>query len=131
MANEDITRQIKEKLISEYPAELLNLALVYAMNFQELGHDITERYETATANLLLVQSVRRTAYANFREHLYDGLDQERLKSTIEVLKQEKECVERNIGGCDRNCANCDLVLPDQKILDGYDFAIGLLSTMIK
>jgi hypothetical protein len=131
MADNDVTRQIKERLVSEFPAELLSLALVYATNFQRLGYDITEKYDTATANRLLVQSARRVAYADFREHLYDGLDQERLKSTIEVLKQEKECVERNIKGCDRDCANCDLVLPDQKILDGYDFAIGLLSTMIK
>jgi len=131
MANNNITRQIKERLISEFPAELLSLALVYATNFQRLGYDITEKYDTATANRLLVQSARRAAYADFREHLYDGLDQEKLKSTIEVLEQEKECVERNIKGCDRNCANCDLVLPDQKILDGYDFAIGLLSTMLK
>lgn len=43
-----------------------------------------------------------------------------------ILRNEKECVERNIAGCTRDCANCDLLLPDKDILAAYDTAIALL-----
>lgn len=46
---------------------------------------------------------------------------------IEVLETEKKCVKRNITGCCRDCAVCDLVLPDDVILSAYDWAIRLLS----
>ena len=46
---------------------------------------------------------------------------------IEVLETEKKCVKRNIAGCCRECAECDLVLPDEEILGAYDWAIRLLS----
>lgn len=45
---------------------------------------------------------------------------------IEVLKNEKKCVLRNIRGCDRDCGKCDLVLPDEEILTAYDIAIRVL-----
>lgn len=45
---------------------------------------------------------------------------------IEVLKNEKKCVLRNIRGCDRDCGKCDLVLPDEEILTAYDTAIRVL-----
>lgn len=44
----------------------------------------------------------------------------------EILRNEKKCVERNIAGCDRDCAKCDLLLPDKDILAAYDTAIALL-----
>lgn len=131
MPSDEIIKQIKEKLISEFPSELLSLALVYAENFQLYGYDITEKYITATQNLDLINRVRAKEHAEVIEHLYDGVDQQRLSNTVAVLETEKTCVEQNIKGCDRDCANCDLVLPDQKILDAYDHAIGLLTTMIK
>lgn len=45
---------------------------------------------------------------------------------IEVLRTEKSCVLRNIRGCDRNCAECDLVLPDEEVLAAYDMAIKII-----
>lgn len=44
---------------------------------------------------------------------------------IEVIQTEKKCVARaNI--CDRNCAKCYLVLPEEDILTAYDMAIKAL-----
>lgn len=40
-----------------------------------------------------------------------------------VLKNEKECVLRNIKGCDRDCGKCDLVMDDSVIVNAYDRAI--------
>lgn len=42
---------------------------------------------------------------------------------IEVLKNEKECVLRNIKGCDRDCEKCDLVMDDSVIVNAYDRVI--------
>lgn len=51
---------------------------------------------------------------------------------LKVLKNERECIARqsgveapdgSVGICDRNCANCDLCLPDDEILEVYDFLI--------
>lgn len=131
MPSDEIIKQIKEKLISEFPSELLSLALVYAENFQLYGYDITNKCITATQNLDLINRVRAKEHAEVMEHLYDGLDQKKLSECITVLRHEKECVIRNIKGCDRDCANCDLVLPDQQILDAYDHAIGLLTIMTR
>ena len=52
---------------------------------------------------------------------------------LKVLKAERECIARqsgvkapdgSVGICDRDCANCDLVLPDTEILEVYDFLIN-------
>lgn len=41
---------------------------------------------------------------------------------IEILQNEKACVQKaNI--CGRNCAECDLVLPDTEIIEAYNMAI--------
>lgn len=50
-----------------------------------------------------------------------------IDKVIFVLGNEKECIKRNIAGCDRDCEECDLVLPDTTILSAYDFAIDFLS----
>ena len=54
---------------------------------------------------------------------------------LRVLRNERECIQRQgwsngnvmldgiIGHCDRNCAKCDLCLPDTEILEVYDFLI--------
>ena len=47
-------------------------------------------------------------------------------SAADILRNEKACVERNIAGCTRDCAKCDLLLPDKDILAAYDTAIALL-----
>ena len=43
---------------------------------------------------------------------------------LKVLKNERECIKRQNGKCDRNCAKCDLCLPDAEILEVYDFLIN-------
>ena len=50
------------------------------------------------------------------------------ENAIAVLENEKQCVLRQIqiGGCDRNCVACDLVMNDSEILEGYDTAIAAL-----
>ena len=51
-----------------------------------------------------------------------------VENAITVLKNEKQCVLRQIqiGGCDRNCVKCDLVMKDSEILAGYDTAVAVL-----
>lgn len=43
---------------------------------------------------------------------------------LKVLKNERECIARQNGKCDRNCKECDLCLPDDEILEVYDFLIN-------
>ena len=43
---------------------------------------------------------------------------------LKVLKNERECITRQNGKCDRDCAKCDLCLPDNEILEVYDFLIN-------
>ena len=43
---------------------------------------------------------------------------------LKVLKNERECIARQNGKCDRNCKECDLCLPDTEILEVYDFLIN-------
>ena len=45
---------------------------------------------------------------------------------IFVIENEKKCVQRNVQGCDRDCANCDLVLTDEEVLTAYDMAVEAL-----
>ena len=43
------------------------------------------------------------------------------------MEIERECVQRNVDKkCDRECAKCDLVLPDVEVLKAYDEVITLL-----
>ena len=44
---------------------------------------------------------------------------------LKVLKNERKCIARQNGKCDRNCAKCDLCLPDTEILEVYDHLIHL------
>ena len=47
---------------------------------------------------------------------------------LKVLKNERECIKRQgTEKCDRNCAKCDLCLPDTEILEVYDFLIEAYS----
>lgn len=46
---------------------------------------------------------------------------------LKVLKNERECITRQNGKCDRNCKECDLCLPDDEILEVYDFLIEAYS----
>ena len=45
---------------------------------------------------------------------------------LKVLKNERECIARQgTEKCDRNCAKCDLCLPDTEILEVYDHLIRI------
>jgi len=52
-----------------------------------------------------------------KEEKYYTLDE-----IIEILENEKECVIR-ARECDRDCAKCDLVRPEEDILEAYECAI--------
>lgn len=44
-----------------------------------------------------------------------------------VLQREKECVLRqDTPECNRDCKNCNLVLPTEEVVAGYDTAIEIL-----
>ena len=45
---------------------------------------------------------------------------------IIILKIERECVKRNIQGCDRDCTRCDLVQTDEELLEMYDYVIDTI-----
>ena len=47
---------------------------------------------------------------------------------LKVLKNERECIARQNGKCDRNCAKCDLCLPDDEVLEVYDRLIRIVET---
>lgn len=52
-----------------------------------------------------------------------------IEKIIEILETEKECVIKNINGCDGDCGNCDLALEDDEILTAYTLAISILKTV--
>ena len=52
-----------------------------------------------------------------------------IERIIEILETEKECVIKNINGCDGDCGNCDLVLEDEEILTAYTLAISILKNV--
>lgn len=55
-----------------------------------------------------------------------------IKETIKVLSNELACVMRQTGpSCDRNCAACDLVLPDEIVISAYQTAINILRAQQK
>ena len=49
---------------------------------------------------------------------------------IELLKIERECINRNnqpFGkNCDRNCSKCDLVQNSEELLEMYDYVIDAI-----
>lgn len=46
------------------------------------------------------------------------------KRILELLRIERECVQRNCDGrCDRDCANCELVQTDSDLLEMYNEVI--------
>ena len=58
-----------------------------------------------------------------------------IEQILKVLRNERECIQRQgwsngnvmldglMANCDRDCAKCDLCLPDTEILEVYDFLI--------
>ena len=49
----------------------------------------------------------------------------------ELMDIELQCVHRNILGCDRNCAKCDLVQKDTDLVEAYQMAKFALSQLIR
>ena len=50
-----------------------------------------------------------------------------LNEILVVLERERECVLRqDTLDCDRDCKNCNLVLPAEKVIRAYDNAIGII-----
>lgn len=47
---------------------------------------------------------------------------------LELMRIEKQCIERASLplGCDRMCADCDLVQDDRELVAAYEFVIGML-----
>ena len=53
-----------------------------------------------------------------------------LERVIDVIEHEKECVLRNIKKqCNRDCAKCDLILPDMDIVNAYNYALAVLNDL--
>lgn len=49
------------------------------------------------------------------------------QEAIKIILTERECVLRAADGeCDRNCAKCELVMPEGDIIVAYDMAIAAL-----
>lgn len=48
-----------------------------------------------------------------------------VEKILKVLKTERECIRRqgDVSKCDRRCGECNLCLPDDEILEVYDFLI--------
>lgn len=50
-----------------------------------------------------------------------------LNEILCVLERERECVLRqDTPECNRDCKNCDLVLPKEKVVRAYDNVIGII-----
>lgn len=50
-----------------------------------------------------------------------------MNRVTEILKIEKECVERqDTPQCNRDCGNCDLLLPTEEVKQAYTLAIGCI-----
>ena len=50
-----------------------------------------------------------------------------LNEILAVLERERECVLRqDTPDCNRDCKNCKLVLPTEKVIRAYDNAIGII-----
>lgn len=47
---------------------------------------------------------------------------------LKIMQTEKECVERQgtVACPNRDCENCDLLLPTEKVVEAYDVAIKVL-----
>ena len=47
-------------------------------------------------------------------------------NVIFVINREKECVQRQEISCNRDCGNCDLVLPAKTVLSAFEFVLDML-----
>ena len=50
-----------------------------------------------------------------------------LESVIKIMQNERKCVLRqDTSKCDRDCANCELVLPKEDVNAAYDYVLTIL-----
>lgn len=50
-----------------------------------------------------------------------------LERVIEIMQNERKCVLRqDTSECDRDCANCELVLPKEDVNAAYDYVLTIL-----
>ena len=60
-----------------------------------------------------------------------------INQVLKVLKTERECIKRQVDmtKCKRHehegCLKCDLCLPDDEILEVYDFLIEVVTEMLQ
>lgn len=56
-----------------------------------------------------------------------------MTEVVDILKTEKECVERQgtMACPNRDCANCDLLLPTEDVLQAYTLAIGCIEGLME
>lgn len=55
----------------------------------------------------------------------------KISQILKVLKNERECIKRQCKAeCDRKCDRCNLCLPDEEILEVYDFLIEGYETLL-
>ena len=54
-------------------------------------------------------------------------DTSALERVIEIMQNERKCVLRqDTSECDRDCANCELVLPKEDVKAAYDYVLTIL-----
>ena len=53
-----------------------------------------------------------------------------LERVIEIMQRERKCVLRqDTSECDRDCANCELVLPKEDVNAAYDYVLTILQAV--
>lgn len=52
------------------------------------------------------------------------------QEAIKIIKNERECVQRAVAGCNRDCLNCDLLKPEKEIFEAYALVIKAMKKQI-
>ena len=54
----------------------------------------------------------------------------KLLQAMMVMERERECVLRqDTSDCDKDCKNCNLLLPTETVVEGYDTAIEVIKAI--
>ena len=93
--------------------------------------DLSDFAITEDGHLILTDDCDNMAYVPMDKYMVvfdqDKHQDKDAEDIIKVIKTERECVIRNKNECNRDCANCDLVLPDEDIIKAYDYCLKLLN----
>lgn len=106
---------------------------------QELVVFSTEELVDLLCNEVVRDSSRGRVYVSQNYVNRMGLALEPVKAmewvdVLNVIRNEKHCVERQCNSlCDnlRDCANCDLALPDDTVLSAYAKVIDLVQKQLR